>query len=81
MRPTNNLIGKTIEVSVGPYSNLKKHSVTIVEEIGYHYLAKSESGKYCPVHLDFCGKWHADKLYKDETKARKKAEEEKYMMY
>lgn len=72
--------GEKVKIQIGPYSSLTYSSAIILEEIGYGFLVKFESGKYGSVHYDFCGKLYASRLYDNENDARIEAEKNKYMM-
>ena len=73
------IVGENVEIIVGPYSDLTKTSVVVLEQIGNGFLARSEDGQFCSVHYNFRGRLHTAKLT-DEDEARKVAEESKGRM-
>ena len=75
-----NILGKKVGVRViGRFFKNRQKVVTILEEIGYGFLAKTDFGKYCCVHYDICGKLYTRKLQSKEA-AIAEAEKTKYQM-
>lgn len=74
------MINQRVEVNVGYYSDLAKVFVTILEQIGNGFLARSEDGLFCSVHYDFSGQLHTCKLFDSEDAAREIAEQTRGQM-
>lgn len=66
------MIDKQVEITVG--SSKAMISVTILEQIGNGFLARSEDGQFCSVHYNFSGQLHTAELIDSEDEARELAE-------